>query len=565
MKTLALLAGATAALWGVAAQAERGADGHLNILYWQAASNLNPYLSGIAKEVEAASLVLEPLARFDQNGELVPWLAETIPTLENGGISQDLKQITWVLREGLLWSDGTPVTSTDVVFTWRYCADPDSGCAASAMFAGIEAVEPVDERSVTVTFAEPRPYPYTAFVSSEAPILQEAQFRDCTGSRLAQCSEQNMRPIGTGPYVVEEFLTNDVATFSINPHFRFPDKPHFATVTIKGGGDAAGAARAVLQTGEVDYAWNLLLAPDVLASMAESGPGEIITDFGSSVEYLFLNQTNPDPALGAERSTVQGGAHPVFLDPRVGQALSMAIDRAAIAEFLYGDSGRPTCNVVPAPAAFASAANDSCLVQDIEGAKALLDEAGWVVSGDGVRVRDGARLSLLFQSSVNAVRQDTQALIKQWWSEIGVETELKSVDASVFFGGDAGAPDTRQKFYADVQMYTDNSKGQDPETYLSHWICDEAPRPETQWQGDNIQRFCAPEYDALAVRFHAAATRDERAAIAREMNDMLVQSHSIIPLIHRGNVSGKARTLDGVLMNSWDSQIWNIMDWHRVH
>ena len=564
MKTLALLAGAAAALWGVAAQAERGADGHLNILYWQAASNLNPYLSGIAKEVEAASLVLEPLARFDQNGELVPWLAESIPTLENGGISEDLRHITWTLREGLLWSDGTPVTSADVVFTWTYCADPDSGCAASAMFAGIESVEPLDERTVTITFTEPRPYPYTAFVSSEAPILQQAQFRDCTGSRLAQCSEQNMRPIGTGPYKVDEFLTNDVATFSINPHFRFPDRPHFATVTIKGGGDAAGAARAVLQTGETDYAWNLMLAPDVLAAMAEGGPGEVITDFGASVEYLFLNQTDPDPTLGANRSTVQGGPHPALSDPRVGQALSMAIDRATIAEFLYGGTGRPTCNVVPAPEAFASEANDACLVQDIDGARALLDEAGWVPGPDGVRVRDGVRLSLLYQSSVNAVRQDTQALIKQWWSEIGVETELRSIDASVFFGGDAGAPDTRQKFHADVQMYTDNSKGQDPETYLSHWVCDEAPRPDTQWQGDNIQRFCSPDYDALAARYHAAATRDERAAIARRMNDMLVASYSIIPLIHRGNVSGKARMLDGVLMNSWDSQIWNIMDWHRA-
>ncbi|MDP0927050.1 peptide ABC transporter substrate-binding protein [Paracoccus onubensis] len=564
MKKIALLAGTAAILCGTMAHAERGSDGHLNILYWQAASNLNPYLSGIAKEVEAASLVLEPLARFDENGELVPWLAAEIPTLENGGLSEDLKRITWTLREGLLWSDGSPVTSKDVVFTWRYCSDPDSGCAAAAMFEGIETVEAVDDLTVRVDFSEPKPYPYTAFVSSEAPILQEAQFRDCVGSRIAQCSDQNMHPVGTGPYVVDEFLTNDVATFSVNPHFRFEDKPYFETVTIKGGGDAAGAARAVLQTGEMDYGWNLLLSPDVLESMGTGGPGEVVTVFGSSVEYLFLNQTNPDPALGAERSTAQAGAHPILADPRVGQALSLVIDRAAIAEVLFGETGKPTCNIVPAPEIYASTTNDACLTPDPDKARALLEEAGWVDDdGDGIREKDGIKLSLLFQSSVSAVRQDMQALLKQWWSEIGVETELKSVDASVFFGGDAGSPDTRQKFYADVQMYTDNSKGQDPETYLAHWVCDEAPRPETQWQGDNIQRFCSEEYDALAKKYHATAAPEDRAEVAREMNDMLVQSYTIIPIVHRGIVSGKARDLEGVRLNSWDSMIWNIMDWKR--
>jgi len=100
-----------------------------------------------------------------------------------------------------------------------------------------------------------------------------------------------------------------------------------------------------------------------------------------------------------------------------------------------------------APAVYVSTANDGCLVQDIERANQILDDAGYVMGNDGVRVDvDGNRLFILYQTSTNAVRQETQALVKQWWSEIGVDTELRNIDASVFFGGDPSSPDTFQKF-----------------------------------------------------------------------------------------------------------------------
>ena len=189
MKTFSWMVGTALTLLPMTATAERGSDGDLRILYWQAASTMNPYLSGIAKEVEAASLVLEPLARFDETGALVPVLAESIPTLENGGVSADLTRITWTLREGLTWADGSPVTPQDAIFTWRYCTDDQSGCAALSLFDGVAEVVALDERRVEIRFSEPKPYPYTALVSSEAPLLQEAQFADCTGARVAQCTE----------------------------------------------------------------------------------------------------------------------------------------------------------------------------------------------------------------------------------------------------------------------------------------------------------------------------------------------------------------------------------------
>ncbi|MDU9002626.1 peptide ABC transporter substrate-binding protein [Sedimentitalea todarodis] len=563
MTIRALLLGAIAGTaFAPAAMAERGADGEVKVIYWQAPSIMTPYLSGGTKDLEAASLVIEPLARYDQDGNMVAWLAEDVPTVANGGVSEDLKSITWKLRDGLLWSDGTPVTSEDVKFTWEYCTAEGGGCAQSEKFGDVVSVETPDAQTVVVNFGVAKPFPYGPFVGAQAPIIQKAQFKDCLGPKAPECTEANFNPIGTGPFTVTEFRPNDVVTLVANENYRDPDKPAFASMTLKGGGDAAAAGRAVMETGEFDYAWNLQLAPEVLTRMEEAGKGTNVVSFGTSVERIHVNLTDVNPDLGDERGTAKH-PHPFLTDKSVRQAMSMAIDRALLTEIGYGDFGKLTCNVLPAPAIYASTANDDCLVQDIEGANKLLDEAGWVAGADGIRAKDGVRLSVLFQTSVNAVRQDYQALIKDWWAQIGVETELRSIDASVFFGSDPGSPDTFQKFFADIEMFTNNFDGTDPEAYMANWTCNEFPRPETQWQGNNMMRFCSEEYDALVAEMAGTGDLDERARLAKAMNDMLMQEYVMMPLTYRGRNSAHANSLGGVIMNVWDSELWNVADWHR--
>ena len=563
LKTLLLGAIATTTL-APAAFAERASDGNVNIIYWQAPSILNPFLSGGTKDVEASSMIIEPLARYDETGALVPWLVDEVPTVENGGVSEDLTQITWKITPGILWSDGTPFTSADVKFTYEYCTHPDGGCAQQTKFEGVTSVETPDEHTVVVTFGEPTPFPYGPFVGGESPIIQAAQFADCLGAKAPECTDQNFGPIGTGPFVVTEFRPNDVITMEANQNFRDPDKPAFATVTFKGGGDATSAGRAVMETGEFDYAWNLQLAPDVIASMEEGGKGKPVAGFGPLVERIMINQTNPSPDLPeGERSTAKH-PHPFLTDPAVYNAMSMAIDRPLLVEIGYGQAGKVTCNWVPAPAIFNSDTFD-CSTQDIEGAKALLDEAGIVdTNGDGVREKDGVPLSILYQTSTNAVRQDFQALIKDGWDQIGMEVELRNVESSVFFGGDPGSPDTFQKFYADVEMYANTFNGTDPQSYLGNMLCDKAPRPETQWQGENISRWCSEEYDALHAELTKTAGSEARAEIGRRLNDMAVEGGAMIPLVHRGRLSAHSNTLGGVVLNVWDSELWNVADWHRI-
>jgi len=544
------------------ALAQRGSSGNVNVIYWQAPSILNPYLSTGTKDVESASLVLEPLIRFNEKGEMVAWLAADVPTVANGGFAADFKTITYKLKPGLKWSDGSPLTAADVVFTYEYCTGI-KGCAKANIFAPVDKVTAVDANTIRISFKAAAPYPYSVFGGAGTPILQRAQFKDCLGDKAPSCTKQNFGPIGTGPFMVKDFRPNDVVQMVANPNYRDPAKPAFATLTLKGGGDAAAAGRAVMETGEYDYAWNLQLAPDVLKKMQSGGKGKTVAAFGTLVERIEMNLTDPSPKHGDARATTKH-PHPFLTDLRVRKALSMAIDRELLVEIGYGPAGRATCNLVPAPIAFASD-NRDCIKQDMAGAKALLDQAGWKMGSDGVRAKDGVKMEILYQTSTNAVRQNFQALIKQWWNELGVKVELRNIAASVFFGGDPGSPDTFQKFFADVEMYANNFDGTDPEGYLAEHVCDKIPRPETQWQGTNMNRYCNPEYDKLVKELSATAGVEKRAVLAKKLNDMLTkESYVVVPLVDRGRVSAHANSLGGVKLNTWDSELWNAADWFRI-
>ena len=547
-------------------QPARDREEVLTILYWQAPSLPSAYLSGGYKDRDAAAVTLEPLASYNPEGELVAKLAVEVPTVANGAVAEDLTSITWTLREGLQWSDGSGVTAADVVFTWRYCVEEATGCTAADSFSGITSVEAVDALTVRVTFDVPTPYPYNAFVGAGTPIISAAQFADCVGAAAATCDAANLAPLGTGPYRVTAFSPNEGASYERNEYYR-GERPHFDRVVIVGGGTAEQAASAVLERGEADYAWNLQAPPETLAAMEAAGHGTIVTAFAGDTERIVINHTNPDPALGEDRSEYLDGnnPHPFLNFAPITQAMSMAIDRARIADELYGSAAAPTCNLVPGPPRYASTANDACLEQDIEGANALLDEHDVLdTDGDGVREYDGVPLRIVYQTSTNAVRQSTQELVRESWAEIGIEAELVHHDAGVYFGGDpvADAESTYRRFFADVQMYT-TGPGIDPQEYLSSQRCDHIPSREDNWSDGNIPRWCDPAYDRLFEELTRTTDEAAREVLIKQLNDLLVQGYAEIPLVTRGFVSARLDSLQGVRINGWDSELWNIAEWRR--
>ena len=547
-------------------QSDGGGDKDLTLLYWQAPSLPFPYLAAGVKDRDAGAIPLEPLAKFDPQGQLVPTLAEAIPTVENGGVSPDFMSITWRLRENLKWSDGSPLTARDVAFTWRYCTHPETGCLNSGAFADIASLDVVDDLTVQISFSAPQSYPYTAFVGTGSPVISAAQFADCIGAAAQDCAEQNANPLGTGPYRIVEFTPNQQATYQRNPFYR-GETPYFDRVTLKGGGDAATAARAVLVTGDADYAWNLQLEPDQLAEMEAAGMGTVASAFASTVERIAVNQTNPDPALGNNRSEYLDGhnPHPFLTFTPIPHAMSLAIDRVAISEQLYGFAGRPTCNLIAGPPRYVSTANDQCLTQNIAAANQLLDHNGVVdTDGDGVREYNGIPLRITYQTTANAVREKTQSLIQDWWRQIGIETELLQHDAGVFFGGDpvADAKDTYRRFFADVQMYA-TGPGIDPQSHLREHLCRRIPTLENNWATGNVVRSCNPQYDELFAQLSQSNSPTQRETLVKQLNDIQVQNYYQIPLVNRGVVSAHSKSLLGVRLNNWDSELWNIAEWRR--
>ena len=153
--------------------------------------------------------------------------------------------------------------------------------------------------------------------------------------------------------------------------------------------------------------------------------------------------------------------------------------------------------------------------------------------------------------------------VKQWWSEIGVDTELRNIDAAVFFGGDPACPDIYQKFYTDIEMFTSGTAGPDAESFVVRWVCGKAPMPDNGWLGRNVPRHCDPRYDELFDQLTKTGGIEARAELIKAMNDILIENGALIPLVFRGSVSAHSNSLGGVDMNGWDSEMWNIQDWYR--
>ncbi|MFN8465832.1 MAG: peptide ABC transporter substrate-binding protein [Caldilineaceae bacterium] len=536
----------------------------LSILYWQAPTILNSHQASGTKDFDAAGVILEPLARINEKDEYVPYLAAELPTVENGGVAADGTSVTWKLKPGVKWSDGSDFTADDVVFTWQYCADPATACATKSSFDPIANVEAVDPTTVKITWKEPQPNPFVAYTTYNGMILQKAQFANCIGANAisdADCQKANLAPIGTGAYKLEEFKPGDTAVYVRNENYRDADKVYFDKVIIKGGGDAASAARAVCETGEVDYAWNLQVQKAVLEPILAGGKCDSVAGGSFGVERVELNFSNPDPALGDKRSEPDQ-PHPILSDLKVRQAIAKAIDRQAIADQLYGPTGSATCNIAAAPAAIYSP-NTKC-ERDVEGAKKLLEEAGWTdTNGNGTVDKDGKELVLSFTTTISALRQGEQAIIKENLAEIGIQVDLKAIDAGVFFGGDPGNPDTLNKFYADLQMYTNSPDSPDPAYYFAGWQCDKANSKANNWQGGNAGRYCNKDFDAAYAEFAKEFDPAKRAELAIGLNDMLVDDVAIIPLINRVTPSGKAKDIVGPTYNTFDSNLWNVGTWSR--
>jgi peptide/nickel transport system substrate-binding protein len=458
------------------------------------------------------------------------------------------------------WHDGKPFTADDVIFTWEYVADPATASVNVTAYRDIDRIDRIDDHTVRVQFKEPRAFWYDAFFGVRGYILPKHLLKDFKGARSRE-APYNLKPIGTGPYRVVDFKPGDAVRYEINPNYHVANRPFFDVVELKGGGDAPSAARAVLQTGEFDYAWNLQVEWEVLKRLSQSGKGRLIQSPTGNIEHIQLNQTDPWTEVDGERGSVKS-KHPLFQDPGFRQAVALLIDRGTVHEELYGETGQSTPNFVNAPSRFRS--RNMKWEFSVDKAGRLLDEAGYKRGPDGFRVgKDGKRIKLLYQTSTNSLRQKNQAIVKQACSKAGLDVELKSVVASVFFSSDPANPDTYGHFYADIQMYNTTQTSPDPQFFMNQFLSTEASQKANKWAGRNITRWQNAEYDKL---WNAAETEFDvakRAAMFIRMNDLVVGNVVVIPEIWRNRTSAAVTKLQGLDLSGWDSSLANLANWHR--
>jgi peptide/nickel transport system substrate-binding protein len=345
----------------------------------------------------------------------------------------------------------------------------------------------------------------------------------------------------------------------LNPDYHVPNRPYFDTLEVKGGGDAVSAARAVLQTGEYDYAWNMQVEDEILLKLESAGKGKVSIVPTGNIEFAILNVTDPAVEVDGERSSIKT-KHPLFSDPAVRQAINLLIDRASIEKFIYGRTGVATANFLNNPERFRS--KNTKFEFNIEKANQVLETAGWKKGADGVRAKDGKSLKFVFQTSINAPRQKTQAIVKQACQKAGIDIELKSVVGSVFFSSDTANPDTYPHFYCDAQMYTTTMLQPDPQLFMNQFLSWQVATKENKWQGRNISRWQNKEYDELYSQADQELDAVKRAAMYIKLNEMVVGDNHILPVVYRPRVTALKSSLTAHL-SGWDNDLWQLASWYR--
>jgi len=463
-------------------------------------------------------------------------LAAEIPDIENGGLSRDGKTATWKLKPNVQWHDGQPFTADDVVFNWEYASDPATAAVSIGSYKDM-TVEKVDPLTVRIHFAKPTPFWANAFVGLRGMIIPKHLFEAYKGDK-SRDAPANLKPVGTGPYRFVAFTPGDLVRGELNPNYHLPNRPYFDTIEMKGGGDAVSAARAVLQTGEYDYAWNLQVEDEILQRLEKGGRGRVEITPGGDIEHVQLNSTDPWTEVDGERASAKT-KHPLLSDPAVRQALALLVDRQSVQDHIYGRTGVATGNFLNNPSRYRS--KNTKWEFNIEKANKVLEEGGWKRGADGIRAKDGKKLSLVYQTSINAPRQKTQAIVKQACQRAGIAVELKSVTASVFFSSDVANTDTYTKFYcdlADVQHH-DAVAG-------SRTVHESVRVLGDREQGEQVAR---PQRHALAQRRLRPGVSRRRDRARPGQAGRLVHSHERSGVRQSGDPGGQSAEGAGARQN----------------
>jgi len=517
--------------------------------------SFNAVVADSGYDALAMHLTMLGLAAIDPAGEVYPVLAADLPTVDNGGVviheDEGTMDVTWRMRTDVTWADGTPVTADDVLFTYEAITDPETG----AWIPGIDlvtGVDKIDDRSFVLHFSSVYPSHLTLFGGRQVVIWPKHYCDPEQGFLNWDCARE---PLSSGPFILKEWMTGDHLTFERNPGYFVPGKPQVESIVIKIVPDAT-VRETMLRQGDADI---LMWATEQVASnLKDDGSVRVsVSPTGRWVMRLFIN-------LAAKGSTDPvADPNPLFSDVRVRQAIRGAIDVDMITESVWYGYANPVWTEFFRPP------YDTCKMErpafDPEGAKALLDDAGWIIGVDGIReckgcgtAADGTKFQfeLLTYSEYGEPLILTQQLIAEMLKNVGIQADLSQVQGTVMWA-DSASQGLEQNGNFEIDLYDDGYAGNDPTDFIWQYYYSESAQPDYGW---NFGRWFYPGFDDL---IDSAYTLDEteRSAAFCEMAKILDAELPQIMLFSTINADAYGSRVGGVEANVNSVVSWNAADW----
>jgi peptide/nickel transport system substrate-binding protein len=524
-------------LGGCSGSKANSAAGKIATFIWtQEFDSLNPMYTNMWFVTTTHQMWLCYAWDFDENNEAIPRLITELPSIDNGGLSQDGKTITLHLRKDIKWSDKKPITSADFKFTWEMYVDKHNAVNSAYPYDQVASIDIPDAQTVVIHFNEPfAPWIYMWRGILPEHVLRAVFDADGTLDRAAW----NMNPtVGCGPYKFAEWQSGSYARFTVNENY-WGEKPKIGEIYLRFVPDDASQV-AALKAGDGDL--GTFIAYSDVPSLKQAGINIVTQPSGYNEGLFFLI----NPEIG----------NPGLADVSVRKAIAMAIDRDAInRDLLFG--------LTKVPASFWDALpyyNDPPLTNysfDPEQAKKLLEQAGWVDSnGDGTRDKNGVELVLKYGTTSREIRQNAQAVIQQDLEQVGIGIDLSNYDSDLYFSGYGEGPAASGKL--DIMEWSDAPTGfPDPDIY--YWLCSEIPSDDYP-AGSNWFFMCDEELDALIQKQSTQIDPVARQATISQINQIFYDKVYWLGLWQDPDVWAVGSRLTGVKF-SGVTPFFNIAEW----
>jgi len=529
----------------VAATASPTRGGTAIVAIWQFPATLAAHYANQTVTTIVDNGVLEGLAATATDGQYYPTLATEIPTLANGAakVSTDGKKldVTWKLKSGVKWSDGEPLTSADIKYTWEiWMKDPKVNNRTG--FSEIESIDLPDDATAVVHYKSVyAAYPLNFFWLMPKHLLEKEA--DISKTDYVR------RPLGTGPFKVTEFKTDESITLEKNPNYRDAGKPYLDKVIFKSV-PSSQVGLAQLKAGEVHAMWNLTEAqtPDVEKESALA----LLVVQGPTVERIELNTAQN------KEYTDPNSTHPVLGDIAMRKALLYATPKQQIIDKLLFGKAKPGSSPVSQGWAAYKEPQEG---YDPKKANDVLDAAGWTKGSDGIRTKGGVRASLTYATTTgDQLRERVQQVLVEEWKAIGVEVKIQNQPSSVLLAGSCTGKDPRKLGTFDLLMYASTPEIDPHSTILPRYHSKQIPT-QADCSGQNYTRFKNPEADKAIEEAGGTLDAEKRKAAYAKVMKALNDAYVIIWMYDRANIDARVTGLQGWQGNTWQRFTWNVQDW----